>query len=102
MTGRRSGNATAMGIFSNDHSVRIGRTTVAVTGTTGLVHATWTLLLDGQEVDSATAAGNFTLRGRLGDGSPVRAEVFQSLVGPTEVAVVHDGDEVARFTGFVA
>jgi hypothetical protein len=36
------------------------------------------------------------------DGSTVRAEIFQSLMGPTEVAVIHDDEEVARFKGFVA
>jgi len=75
---------------------------VAVTGTTGLVHATWTLHLDGKAADSAEAAGNFTLRGDLPDGSQVLARVFQSLMGPTEVTVEHEGTEIARFTGFVA
>lgn len=36
------------------------------------------------------------------DGSEVRAKVFQSLLGPTEVAIVHRDTEIARFTGFVA
>lgn len=91
-----------MSAFSDDHSVQIGSTTVSVTGATGLVHATWALLLDGKEVDSAAAAGTFTLRGALPDGAPVTAEVFQSLLGPTEVAIRHGEQEVARFTGFVA
>jgi len=30
------------------------------------------------------------------------AKVFQSLLGPTEVAIVHRETEVVRFTGFVA
>ena len=91
-----------MSVFNDDHSVQLGSTLVSVTGDSGLMHATWSLLFDGRQVDSAAAAGNFTLRGTLPDGSPVRAEVFQSLLGPTEVAVVHGEVEVARFTGFVA
>lgn len=91
-----------MSVFSDDHSVQIGATTVSVTGTTGAVHATWTLLFDGKQVDSAQAAGTFTLNGTLPDGGPVTAEVFQSLLGPTQVAVRHGEQEVARFTGFVA
>lgn len=91
-----------MSLTSDEHSVEIGGSTVAVTGKTGLVHATWTLLVDGAEVDRAAAAGDFRLRGQLPDGSSVEALVHQSLIGPTEVAVVHAGDEVARFTGFVA
>ncbi|SEF90755.1 hypothetical protein SAMN05444920_101986 [Nonomuraea solani] len=32
----------------------------------------------------------------------MRAAVHQSLVGPTEVTLYREDDEVARFTGFVA
>ena len=91
-----------MGLLKDDHTVQVAGSTVAVTGTTGLVHATWTLHLDGEAVDAAEAAGNFALRGQLPDGSQVQAKVFQSLFGPTEVSVEHEGTEVARFTGFVA
>jgi hypothetical protein len=91
-----------MGFFKDENDVMIGSSRVSVTGATGLVHATWTLAVDGSPVDSAAAAGNFTLRGELPDGSTVRAEIFQSLMGPTEVAVIHDDEEVARFKGFVA
>jgi len=91
-----------MDLFQDDHTVQIGSTTVAVTGESGLVHATWTLHLDGAAVDAAKAAGDFTLRGSLPDGTEVCAEIHQSLLGPTEVAVVHQGTELARFTGFVA
>jgi len=95
------GYCAPIGITNDDHSVQIGESTVAVTGTSGLVHAAWTLLVDGQEVDQAKAAGDFTLRGTLGDGSAVEARVHQSLLGPTEVAIIHVDEEAARFTGFV-
>ena len=91
-----------MRVTRDDHSVSIGETTVSVTGATGPVHATWTLLLDGQPVDSAKAAGDFHLRGQLPDGTTVEAAVHQSLVGPTRVAIKHEGEEVAQFKGFVA
>ncbi|MET0863136.1 MAG: hypothetical protein ABWZ98_02265 [Nakamurella sp.] len=91
-----------MGLFKDDHTVQLNGSTIAVTGATGLVHATWTLSVDGTAVDSAEAAGTFTLRGNLPDGSALRATVFQSLLGPTEVAIEHEGTEIARFTGFVA
>lgn len=91
-----------MGIFRNEHKIKIGASEVAVTGQTGPVHATWTLLVDGAPADKAAAAGDFTLRAELPDGSEVRAKVFQSLLGPTEVAIVHRDTEIARFTGFVA
>jgi hypothetical protein len=91
-----------MSLIRDDHSVRIGEAVVAVTGETGKVHATWRLHVDGTEVDSAKAAGDFTLRGALPDGSQVRAEVHQGLLGDTKVTVVHDGAEVATFKGFVA
>jgi len=91
-----------MDLFRDDHAVQIGSTTVTVTGETGLVHATWTLYLDDQPVDSAKAAGDFTLHGSLPDGTQVKAQVFQSLLGPTEVAIVHQDAELARFSGFVA
>ena len=91
-----------MALTSDDHTVQIGSSTVLVTGRSGLVHATWTLLVDGEELDSAQAAGDFTLTGELPDGSDVRAVVHQSLVGPTVVTVKHEGEEVASFDGFVA
>ena len=91
-----------MGLTNDEHTVQIGESVIAVTGRTGPVHATWTLLIDGEEVDSAKAAGDFTLVGRLGDGSEVRAAVHQSLLGPTRVAIQHDGEDVGEFNGFVA
>lgn len=90
-----------MSLTSDEHTVQIGDTTVSVTATTGKVHATWTLLLDDRQADQSKAAGDFTLRGELADGSDVEAAVHQSLVGPTEVAIVHQGEEVERFKGFV-
>lgn len=89
-------------LTGDEHSVEIDGTTVTVTGRTGLVQATWTLAIGGEEVDSAKASGDFRLRGQLPDGSAVVAEVFQSLIGPTEVAILHADEEVARLKGFVA
>lgn len=91
-----------MALTSDEHSVTICDSSVAVTGKSGPVHATWTLLVDEQEADSAKAAGDFTLKGVLGDGSQVEAAVHQSLVGPTRVVITHEGVEVAQFKGFVA
>jgi len=91
-----------MSLTRDEHTVEIGDSTVTVTGRTGSVHATWALSVDGVEADSAAAAGEFTLTGTLADGSAVRATVRQSLLGPTEVTVSHDGADVATFEGFVA
>ena len=91
-----------MAITSDEFRVSVAGTEVAVTGSTGPVHATWRLLLDGVEVDSAAAAGDFTLTGSLPDGGVVRAAVHQSLLGPTHVVVRHDGVEVLDARGFVA
>ena len=59
-----------MSLTKNEHTIEIDGHMVEVTGTTGPVHATWTLLIDGEAVDTAKAAGDFTLRGTLADGSP--------------------------------
>jgi hypothetical protein len=91
-----------MAVTSDDHRVQIGDSTVVVNAKTGPVHATWVLLIDEEEVDQAKAAGDFTLTGHLPDDSSVAAKVHQSLLGPTEVTVLHQGGGVARFTGFVA
>jgi len=91
-----------MGFFEDNHEVQIGSTNVSVTGTTGPVHATWTLRFDGTPVDSAKAAGQFTLRGELPDSTVVKATVFQSLIGPTKIVIEHQDEELARFSGFVA
>ena len=91
-----------MGLTKDEFSAAIGDTVVAVRGTSGAVHATWTLAIDGTEQDSATAAGDFRLRGRLPDGSEVEASVHQSLVGPTRVVIVHEGNEILNGEGFVA
>ena len=91
-----------MAITSDEFRVGVAGTEVAVTGSTGPVHATWRLLVDGVEVDSAAAAGDFTLTGSLPDGRAVTAAVHQSLLGPTRVVVQHAGTEVLQATGFVA
>ena len=92
-----------MGLTRDEHTVTIAGHTVAVTGVTGPVHARWTLLVDDQAVDSAKAAGDFTLRGRLPDRTEIVAAVHQSLLGRTRASVVsHGGEDVADFKGFVA
>ena len=90
-----------MSLSTDDHSVRINDHVVSVTGRTGPIEATWTLLIDGQEADSAKASGKFVLSADLPDGSPVAASVRQGAFGPTEVTIDHDGQEVTRFKGFV-
>jgi hypothetical protein len=57
-----------MRLLLDEHTVEIDGHRVAVTGSTGLVHATWTLLVDGEPADIAKAAGDFKLRGTLGNG----------------------------------
>lgn len=91
-----------MGITRDEHTIQLAGSTVTVTGTTGAIHATWTLVVDGQEVDSAAAAGDFRLRGSLADGSDVQAAIHQSLVGPTRVTIRHQDVEVLDERGFVA
>jgi hypothetical protein len=57
--------------------------------------------VDGTEVDRRRASGEFQLHGPLPDGSTVAARVNQRMFGPNEVAVVHDGEEIVRFSGFL-
>ena len=91
-----------MPLSSDEHVTEIDGVRVTVMGTTGPVHATWTLALDDEEQDSARATGDFVLRGTLPDGSGVTAEVSQSLIGPTKVRVLHDDELVMESSGFVA
>ena len=90
-----------MGVMNDDHRVTIAGTEVAVTGETGLIEATWKLLIAGEIADSAKVTGDHVLNGRLSDGSTVEAKIHQGAFGPTEVEVSHDGEHVVRFTGFV-
>lgn len=91
-----------MGFTKDNHEIEIDGHQVAVTGKTGPIHATWTLLVDGREVDQAKAAGDFNLRGELPDGPAVEAAVHQSLIGPTRVTFRRNGEEIATSTGYVA
>lgn len=91
-----------MSLTSDENTVEISGSKVSVTGKTGPIHATWTLHVDGREVDTAAAAGDFTLRGELPDGSAVQTAIHQSLAGATEVVILHEDTEVGRFRGFVA
>ena len=93
---------SGMKLFRDDHRVDVGGHSIDITATTGFVHARWSLSVDGVEVDTAAAAGDFTLRTTLPDGTSVTVQVHQSLLGPTRVTVVHDGEEVASMKGFVA
>jgi hypothetical protein len=90
-----------MGLLKDEHRVQVSGADVIVTGESGLVEATWTLEVDGEEVDRAKASGRFELRGRLPDGSGLAAQIHQDAFGPTKVIVLHDDAEVTRFTGFV-
>jgi hypothetical protein len=91
-----------MSLTNDTFATQVGEVAITVVGTTGAVHATWTLQIDGQEVDQASAAGDFALRGDLPDGTEVRAEIHQSLMGPTRVVVMHGEEEIDTFQGFVA
>jgi hypothetical protein len=91
-----------MGLIRHEHSVEIDGHAITVAGRTGPVHAAWTLSVDGEVVDRASAAGDFVLRSALPDGAPIEAAVHQSLFGPTEVVVRRGGAERARSKGFVA
>jgi len=100
--GSAVGAGSGMDLFHDDHRVAVAGHDVAITATTGLVHARWSLAVDGVQVDTAAAAGDFTLRTTLADGTAMGAEVHQSLLGPTRVTVVHGDEEVASTKGFVA
>jgi hypothetical protein len=91
-----------MSAIKDSHEIEIDGHQVTVAGKTGPVHATWTLLVDGREVDRAKAAGDFNLRGEIPGGPAVEVAVHQSLVGPTELVFRRDGEEVATAKGYVA
>jgi hypothetical protein len=92
-----------MDLTRDEHTVRVGESTITVTGTSGPISATWCLLVDGREVARQEMLnGDHVLAAALPDGSTVEAHVFQSIVGPTRVRVHHDGVEVMATTGFVA
>ena len=92
-----------MGPTSDEHNVRIEGHEVSVRGGQDPDHATWTLSIDGQPVDHGEAAtGDFTLRGRLGDGSEVEAFIHRSVVGPTQISIRHAGDDVSMSRDFAA
>jgi len=91
-----------MALTNDEHTVRIKGSEVTVRGETGLVEATWSLRVDGTEMERKKASGTFDLHGRLPDGDEVTAQVQQGAFGPTEVAVLHEGEEIVRFKGYVA
>lgn len=91
-----------MSLTRDIHTIEVAGQTVTVTGKTGPIHATWILLVDDVEQDRAAAAGDFTLRGALADGSPVEASVHQSLLGPTRVTIRHGDHEFDTTRGYVA
>jgi hypothetical protein len=91
-----------MDLLNDVHQAEIAGHEVVVRGKTGPIHATWQLLIDGEEVEQATATGEFTLSGRMPDGSVVDAVVLQRIMGPTKVVIRHDGEDVARSKGYVA
>ena len=92
-----------MGLTGDDFRIRIGRHRVEVRGRTGLVAATWTLLVDGAEAASGEVVrGELPLETVLPDGTAVRALVRQGAFGPTEVVILDDGEELTRFRGYVA
>ena len=92
-----------MDLTRDTHAIIVNGRAVEVTGETGPVEATWTLCIDGKEVDRAeVASGDFTLRAPLDEGTEVLAEIHQSFVGPTRVTFRRNGEELATRKGFVA
>lgn len=92
-----------MGFTGDDFAIRIDGHRVEVHGRTGLVAATWTLVVDGVEAARGEAAsGELVLETALPAGRVVTAVVRQGAFGPTEVAILEDGEELTRFRGFVA
>lgn len=79
----------------------ISGTEVSVIGETGLIEATWKLVIGGEVVDSSKVTGDHVLRGDLPAGGVVEAHVHQGAFGPTKVEVTHDREHVATFSGFV-
>lgn len=81
----------------------LGGHDVDVIGQTGWPRATWTLKVDGADVDSKEVMrGTHLLKSALPDGTKLEAEVIQSILGHTKVALRHDGEIVSRSKGFVS
>ncbi len=91
-----------MSLIKDRHTIELEGHEVTVHGSSGKVHSTWVLSIDGQESDEASAAGDFNLRGVLPSGTPVEAAVHQSLLGPTKVTFRAAGEDVQETEGFVA
>lgn len=90
-----------MSLTEDDHSIRIDGSIVRITGETRSVDPVWRLLVDDVEVDTRTETGTFSLTGSLPSGGAVEAQVTQGSFGPTTVTLLHDGEEVTRWKGFV-
>lgn len=92
-----------MALTRDNHNVTVDGRPVRVTGRTGPVRATWSLL-EGDTVlaEEEVLGGEMTLTGTLTTGTEVTAVVTQSAFGPTKVVVSSGGETVAQFDGFVA
>jgi hypothetical protein len=90
-----------MGLLADEHHVKIAGSDVAVAAKSGLSEPTFSLLVDGTEIDRRRGSGEFELHGQLPDGSTVEARINQRMFGSNDVAVVHDGEEIVRFSGFL-
>lgn len=92
-----------MGIFRNNVNTMVDGRPVRVVGRSGPIRATWRLL-EGDAVleECRMVRGTKELVGTLSTGTEVRAQVAQSVFGPTTVTIMVDGETVAASEGFVA
>lgn len=90
-----------MSLTSDEHTLRIDGSEVRIVGETRAVDPLWRLLVDDVEVDSREETGSFSLTGTLPSGEGVEAQVRQGSFGPTEVSLVHRGEIVTTWKGFV-
>lgn len=92
-----------MSLTRDNHVAVIDGIEVTIQGRTGPAHASWRLVVDGKTVDEVEAcSGDCELQGKHPNGDDLRAEVKQSMVGPTVVRLFHNGAQARDFEGFVA
>ncbi|WP_193084326.1 hypothetical protein [Brevibacterium aurantiacum] len=90
-----------MSLTSKEYGFRVDGSWVEITGATKAVNPEWSLLIDGDTVDTQRKTGEFELTGTLPNGKTLTAQINQGSLGNVDLLILLDGDKIQKLSGFL-
>lgn len=90
-----------MSLTSKQYEFKVDGSWIEISGVTKAVNPEWSLLIDGNQVDTQRKSGEFELTGTLPNGKTLTAQINQGNFGNVELLVLLDGDKIQKLSGFL-